>query len=175
MRRLLFALGGLLAASVAAHATTLDWQITGPVTGSGSLAYDGSGNVTSFDGTVDGFSVSLIGGQPGGLIGSPSGAYEYDNIYYRMSNAPPVNGAAGGSYLDNYGVLLTGGGYGEINLWGNSSGNYSLSFGSDYTPIYTVNFDPVSDPVPEPGSAGVLIAGMAAMISGRRLLRRKAS
>jgi hypothetical protein len=80
--------------------------------GGGAFAAIG-GSLTVTGGLVMG-SYLLLPGGPGVTI-SPSGAFAFDDLLYPASNP----------YLDVWGLLFTGGGL-EINVWGNSAGNYSF-------------------------------------------------
>jgi len=84
-------------------------------TGNGNfLATGGTLTITSsLDGTYLG-TYALYPGGPGTTT-SPAGAFYYDNVIYPTTD--PV--------LDDDGLLFTGNGI-EVNIWGNSPGNYSF-------------------------------------------------
>jgi hypothetical protein len=83
---------------------------TTAVSGGQFLATAGSVTIT---GGVDVGTYPLYPGGPGVTV-SPFGSFDYDNVLY-LSTDPP---------LDMDGLLFTGPGL-EINIWGNSPGNYS--------------------------------------------------
>jgi hypothetical protein len=100
---------------------------TDPVVGGGFWAFSGTLTVTgSSDPSILG-TYSLLTGGPGATY-TPSGAFIIDNVVY------PSNPA-----LDTYGLGFVGVGGLEINIWGNSPGNYSFySYnGGGYNVAYT--------------------------------------
>jgi hypothetical protein len=115
--------GALLAgiASPASADTIYDWNLGGIDSGNGQMTIDGSGNVTSFTGLIDGFAVSLLGAQPGTATYSASGLFIYDNMFYSTDNAASCYGGPTGGELDNCGILFSFDG-GEGNIWGNGAG-----------------------------------------------------
>jgi len=101
-------------------------------------------------------SYSLMAGGPGNFY-SPSGAFIVNNLLYYP----------GDPYLDGYGLLGLGfastSGV-ELNLWGNSPGNYSLYAWDPalgYTLQYTGAATTSITPVPEPTT---IIAGALLML-----------
>jgi hypothetical protein len=94
----------------------------GPDTGFGSVSAtdEGGGLFLATVGTLtvtggsDVGTYSLFAGGPGGTF-SPSGQFIFDNLFAPASDPT----------LDGDGLLFTGGGL-EINIWGNSPGNYSF-------------------------------------------------
>jgi len=120
-----------------------------PETGYGGLntADEGNGEFLATAGTLtvtagnDIGTYALYPGGPGVTL-SPLGGFDYNNLLFPFypSTDPP---------LDIYGLLFIGPGL-EINIWGNSPGNYSFyDFnGSGYgtqlteTGTFTVNVDP---------------------------------
>jgi hypothetical protein len=125
MRRTFLATAALIAIAAAtlqpAAAGTYSWTLDagGGLTGLGLLttgaADSGGFDISSFTGTIGGAPVALVGGDPGASTGSPSGAFDYDNIVY--TSADPV--------FDTWGVLFSVSGK-EGNIWGNGSpGSYS--------------------------------------------------
>lgn len=122
------------------------WSLRGADFGSGSLDETG-GNITAFTGTIDSFSVSLLGGN--GQAISPSGAFIYDNILYPTDV----------STLDVDGVLVTWNG-GEANLWGNGApDNYSFyTFVNGSYTTSNAGIDTFSIKAPEPGTWAMAIA-----------------
>jgi len=111
--------------------------------GSGTyLATSGSVTVTSIG---DEGTYALIPGGPGQTT-SANGAFYYDDVAFPSSNPT----------LDEDGLLFSGAGGLETNIWGNSPGNYSFYTGSaagDYpigiTTDGSFTFD--VDPNPDPG------------------------
>ena len=127
------------------------------IIGTDTVAVVGSVNITA--GADIGTYSLYANPSPPTVVSSPSGAFVYNNVLY-----------PGDPILDVYGLLFTGGGL-EINIWGNSPGNYS--FWSHNAGGYNVSSDAVSiTKTPEPTSlAFALIGGSALMAT--RLKRRK--
>jgi hypothetical protein len=91
---------------------THDWTLTGVDSGSGTFfsgAPAGGGlDILGFTGTIDGVSITELGGTPGGPATSPSGNFNYDNIFFPGSDPS----------LDVYGVLVRYNGEGEpLQQW----------------------------------------------------------
>ncbi|HEY1933360.1 MAG TPA: hypothetical protein VGG99_15210 [Acetobacteraceae bacterium] len=171
-----------------AAATTFLWQIQGGIGtnlfGEGTLqtspASGGGSAIVAFDGSIAGLQVSLLGGDPGGITVSPSGAFNYDNVFYPTAAA----------VLDSHGVLLSVAGE-EGNIWSNGvPGSYSYWRGEgpsyDYSdsevtfsilpaiPItqQTTGDDPpaVSEPAP---ASWLAVAGLALGAVARFRKRRQ--
>ena len=167
--------GASLAIALAAgpaYAGTVDWSLSGDGdTGSGSLTYNASGDITSFTGIIDGNLVSLLGGQPGsGGAVSPSGLFIYDNILYPTGSAPGVTSP---SLLDNDGVLFSYAG-GEGNIWGNGSSDYAFyteSAGSYVKQNGTGEVFAIS--APEPATWMMLLSGFGLLGFMMRGSRRR--
>jgi hypothetical protein len=86
---------------------------------------------------------------------SPTGKFQYDNVVYSGSNPQyPVTNPI----WDNGGVLFTGTGNKEVNLWGNADGSYS--FDAYVNNAYLDNTGIVGGstimPAPEPPSLGFI-------------------
>jgi len=93
-------------------------------------------------GGVDKGSYALIPGGPAPFI-SPSGYFEADNVLYPASD--PV--------LDQYGLLFGKSGL-EINIWGNSPGNYTFADNTGYS---FTGSGTVTASVPEASSLATLL------------------
>jgi hypothetical protein len=100
--------------------------VIGSETGNGTLTTTdlGSGELLATAGTLNVTGGSAIGSYPlypGGpaVTTSPAGAFLYDNLFF------PTEDPA----LDGDGLLFTGGGGLEINIWGNGTDNYSFYTG----------------------------------------------
>lgn len=131
--------------------TTCTFAI-GSQTGYGTLttANLGNGELLATAGTLTVTGGSDIGTYPlypGGpaTTYSPAGLFIYDNILY--SSQDPV--------LDEDGLLFTGSGGLELNIWGNSPDNYSFYVGLSGGYPVSVTADgfvtPVVNPAPDPG------------------------
>ena len=99
----------------------------GTETGSGSLnlVLQSAGKYLATSGTITITGTQDIGTYPlypGGpaTVTSPNGAFNYDNLALTSSNPT----------LDGEGLLFNNGGGLELNIWGNSAGNYSFYTGS---------------------------------------------
>jgi hypothetical protein len=114
---------------------------------------------------------TLLAGGPAAFI-PPPGVFEADNVLYYPSDPA----------LDVYGLLgfqsTVGGGI-ELNIWGNSPGNYSFYAslpGGGYNPAYNGAGTLTLTSVPE---ASTVIAGLLLMLpfgaSALRVLRRNAT
>jgi len=124
-------------------------------TGSGSLnlTSQGAGEYLATAGTVTVTGTQDIGTYPlypGGptKTTSPNGAFYYDNLAFPSSNPT----------LDGDGLLFNNGGGLELNIWGNSAGNYSFYTGSaagtypiDITANGSFTFNVASSPDPGGG------------------------
>ena len=119
------------------------WTLSGTDTGSGTLTFGAADNggfdILTFSGTIDGFSVSLLGGQPGWLpgpvnFGTPPGVtaapeystygLTYDNIFY-PGNSPDIpcfgpTTTHSNQYADAFGILFNYDGA-EGEIWGNGT------------------------------------------------------
>ncbi len=165
-----------LAATVPAAATTYQWTMAGGGdSGSGSLvtgaADNGGFDIVSFTGAIDGDTVALLGGQPGGATLSADGAYIYDNILY----PPPDN-----PVLDINGVLFSDG-VEEGNLfYGLGAPGFYSYYRSPFDQAYDIENNSVtftlttdtSAPVPEPASLAILGAGLAGLAIARYRSRK---
>ncbi len=130
----------------------------GPDTGFGSLntvdigggAFAAIGGSLTVTGGSDIGSYGLLPGGPGVTI-SPSGAFAIDNVLYPAKDP----------YLDSWGLLFGRSGL-EINIWGNSAGDYSFySYnGSSYTVADTADAPFSAKAVPEPSTLLLLAAGL---------------
>jgi len=125
----------------------------GPQAGSGVLtsADLGSGQLFATAGVLNVSAGSDLGNYslyPGGPVvtTSPNGAFIFDNLIFPLQD--PV--------LDVDGLLFVGGGN-EVNVWGNSPGNYSFytwSGGSYITSVTSAGtVTPVVSPAPDPGGS----------------------
>ena len=133
----------------------------GPQGGSGVLtsADLGGGQLLATAGTLTVSAGSNIGtyslypGGPG-VNTSPGGAFLFDDLMFPARD--PV--------LDVDGLLFQGGGN-EVNIWGNSPGNYSFYSWNSGTYITTVTsagtVTPVVSPVPDPGGGEIYTAKFA--------------
>jgi hypothetical protein len=176
-----------LAGVMSASATLYDFSYTdlGGNSGGGTLDVNvnndvaTSGILTVFSGMAQG-QWDLITGATGGALYSPAGAFIYDNVVYLRQN--PV--------LDGYGLLFLNhfNPGQELNIWGNSTDNYSF-YGANiagwYNPSYTgpatvgltgVSFvtDRTVSAVPESGTmvaAALLILPFG--VSALRVLRNR--
>lgn len=134
---------GVLALSSAAADTTYKWAITGQDSGSGLITLgapdNGGYDIVSFTGSLNGYAVSLLGGDPGWQPGpvnsnTPPGvttapAYStdgltYDNIFY-PGDSPDIpcfgpTTSQSNQYADAYGILFNYGGN-EGEIWGNGT------------------------------------------------------
>jgi PEP-CTERM motif len=167
---------GLLAATAAtlafagtsAHADTL-WNFTysgDGVSASGSFVTVGNGStptvVESMTGTYTDAqttgAISLIpAGAPGATVTSADGLYYYDDLF------------GGSSSIDNSGLLFFAGSQ-DVNLYTDGGMISVTHYGSGYV-FSNVTFSAVA--VPEPGSLGMLLAGIAALgFVSRRKARR---
>ncbi len=108
--------------------------------GNGSLLAT-AGSLTVTGGIATG-TYSLYSGGPS-VTHSPAGAFQYDNLVF--PGVDPV--------LDQYGLLFLGGGL-QVNLWGNSAGNYSFADwvgGTQTTVTGPGSVTPVISANPDPG------------------------
>jgi hypothetical protein len=113
----------------------------------GGGTYLATGGSVTVTGTLNVGTFPLLVGGPG-IVASPNGAFDYDDLAYPSSNPT----------LDVDGLLFDGGGGLEINIWGNSAGNYSFytAFNQGNYPIEiqadgSFSFDVAS--TPDPGGA----------------------
>jgi hypothetical protein len=118
-----FLVAGIAAAPLPTSAATFVWNLEGGIgtylSGSGTLqtgqASGGGFTIVAFSGSIDGLQVSLLGGDPGGAAISPTGAFNYDNLFFPTAT----------EMLDSHGVLLSVAGE-EGNIWNNGvPGSYS--------------------------------------------------
>jgi hypothetical protein len=155
-----------LATPIMSH-TTYAWTLGGTTSGLGALTTGnpdaGGFDIVAFDGTINGTLITgLLGGQPGGEVTSPSGAFYYDNVIF---NGSPL--------LDTGGVLFTLESGNEGNIWGTGPGDYSYYTGSGAGSYYTQNDSTEKFyvvPVSEPVTLSIFGAGLFAAGS---LMRRK--
>jgi len=129
--------------------------------GGHSLATGGTLDVTA-GAAVGTYSLSL--GGPAPFI-SPSGAFQVDNVL--TPAADPI--------LDTYGLLFGSGGV-EINIWGNSPGNYSFYSwtGGSYVVSTTGPGAVTATAVPEPTTLLLLGSGLIgiATMTSRKITGR---
>lgn len=142
-----FGLATLAPLSASANITA-HWVLSGADSGSGTMILgnpdNGGYDIASLTGTIDGFSVSLLGGDPGWLPGPPNSntppgvtaapAYSaygltFDNILYPAGDSPDIpcfgpTTTRSNQFADAYGILFSFGGN-EGEIWGNGThGDY---------------------------------------------------
>jgi len=129
----------------------------GTQTGSGTLNVisEGAGEYLATAGTItvtgtqDTGTFPLLPGGPS-TVTSPNGGFDYDNLIFPSANPT----------IDVEGLLFNGGGGLEINIWGNSAGNYSFYTGtaSGNYPIQITSNGSVTfnvDSNPDPGGGQI--------------------
>jgi hypothetical protein len=123
---------------------------------SGTLTVTGSSNGNVAVGTY-----SLIPNPSGLPVSSPSGYFLIDDLFYPASDPT----------LDTWGLLFGAGGT-ELNVWGNSPGNYSFyTANSGFFPVADTGAGTVSfTETPEPSSVFLLIGALAVPLYRRRSL-----
>ncbi|MGH7011828.1 MAG: PEPxxWA-CTERM sorting domain-containing protein [Caulobacteraceae bacterium] len=145
MKRLLLSAAMVLglAPAVASAAITTNWVIYGVDKGSGEMtlgaADNGGYDITSFTGEINGYPVTLLGGDPGWLPGPPNSTtpadvlhapefstdgLTYDNIYY-PGDSPDIpcfgpTTSHSNQDADAFGILFTYDGD-EGEIWGNGT------------------------------------------------------
>jgi hypothetical protein len=180
-------------ASTAARADQYNFTISGTgISGSGTITVSSTGTpgVDDINGITGTFSNTAVGGFSGSITGLASGSYSasspttipavpgyidtFDNLFYPGGSAASCLGNPPGGLLDWCGMTFKVGSN-LVNIFGTGTGTYGIF---DWTPTTLLNNNtPVNATftvaAPEPGTLGLLLAGLGVVALLGAVRRRK--